>query len=314
MISNTGRRRARAARRQGPARQRLVRVLRAARQPADGRRGVPRARRFTARTRRRSRTTSSTRSSPRRKGGRCRRPPTPKTLRLDYKDPYAKKSAAAPVGGQTGSSDSVRATALPSHRLGAGHRHSRAVRARRGDDQQHDRRSDARHVAHVHHAALRHRARPGRDGLHADARLPHLHRQVAPHLHRPVRAAALRPVLRRRCRWARGAGFRSGSSTCSRRSSPRSASRWCSPSFSARTAARRRGPISPIGGVLTGHSARADREGAGSRHRGDAAAGLLRGRLPRRDAHAHLRHDVPLSASRGAGRVEVRAQGLPEIP
>ncbi len=48
-------------------------------------------------------------------------------------------------------------------------------------------------------------------------------------------------------------------------------------------------------------------------HGGDAAARLPRGRLSRRHADAHLRHDVPVSAPRGARRVEVRAQGLSEV-
>ena len=65
-------------------------------------------------------------------------------------------------------------------------------------------------VAPVHHAAVRHRARPDRDGRHADARLPHVHRQVAPHLHRPARAARSTCCSSARCRWARGAGFRLG--------------------------------------------------------------------------------------------------------
>ena len=72
VISNTGRAAA-AAKRQGSARQRLVRVLRAARQPADCRRRVPRARHPRRRTPRRSRITSSTRSSRRRTASRCRR-------------------------------------------------------------------------------------------------------------------------------------------------------------------------------------------------------------------------------------------------
>ena len=57
----------------GSARQRLVRVLRAARQPADCRRGLARARRCTAPTPRRSRITCSKRSSPSRTASRCRR-------------------------------------------------------------------------------------------------------------------------------------------------------------------------------------------------------------------------------------------------
>ena len=72
VISLEGGRRPR-ARPRGPARPRLVRVLRAARQPADCRRGVRRARRARRRTRRRSRSTCSRRSSPRRTAGRCRR-------------------------------------------------------------------------------------------------------------------------------------------------------------------------------------------------------------------------------------------------
>ena len=78
VISNQGKAAA-GKTRQGPARQRLVRVLRAARQPADRRRRVPRARRPRRRTPRWSRITFSTRSSRRRTAGRCR--PSPSSSR-----------------------------------------------------------------------------------------------------------------------------------------------------------------------------------------------------------------------------------------
>ena len=52
-----------------------------------------------------------------------------------------------------------------------------------------------------------------------------------------------------------------------------------------------------IGGALTLHAARADREGAGPRHGGHAAAGVPRGRLSRRDADAHSRRPVRCACS-----------------
>ena len=73
VISNAGQARPPGKTDEGSARQRLVRVLRAARQPADRRRRVPRARRARRQRRRRSRTTCWTRSSRSRKAGRCRR-------------------------------------------------------------------------------------------------------------------------------------------------------------------------------------------------------------------------------------------------
>ena len=145
VISNAGRQAA--ARRQGPARQRLVRVLRAAGQPEDRRRRVPRARHPRRATPRASRTTSSTRSSRSRTAGRCRRRRRTSRSRLDYKR-TVRPGCDIRAAVRRFRSD-VRTTTLLPHRLGAARRHPRAVRDRRRDDLQHDRGSARAASSHL---------------------------------------------------------------------------------------------------------------------------------------------------------------------
>ena len=120
VISNQGRAAARTT--QEPARPRLVRVLRAARQPGDRRRRVPRARHPQRRTRRRSRTTFSRRTSRRRKASRCRRRRRTRTCASIYRDPFARSGGGARSAAAT--ERHVRTPALLPHRLAAARRRS----------------------------------------------------------------------------------------------------------------------------------------------------------------------------------------------
>ena len=151
-------------------------------------------------------------------------------------------------------------------------------------------------VAPVRHAALRHRARPGRDGVHADARLPHVHRQVAPHLHRAARRCCVYVLF-----FGNGADGRAALDS-------RSAAFNLQPSEFAKVGVAL--VLAKFFGENRGaptldrsrhrrrahaHSVRADRQGTGSRHGGHAAAGVSGDRLSRRDADAHPRHRLFLA-------------------
>ena len=112
---------------------------------------------------------------------------------------------------------------------------------------------------------------------------------------------------------ARGGGFRSGSSTCSRRSSPSWPWRSCWRSSSARAgaAADRRRPADRRGAA--GRPVPADRAAAGPRHGGHAHPGLpgRRATWPAcRCAFWAFSRSPACSRRR---RLEVRAEGLPEV-
>ena len=249
VISNSRARRGRGQDRQGSARPRLVRVLRAARQPADCRRRLRRARR--ARAERRADREARARDVLREEGrpaaaaaaGRASRRRSCSATTAGDAGPPRRSPAAAR---STEPLSHVRTTPLLPHRLGAAGRDPRALRARRGDDLQHHRRSDARRCR----ACTSRSSTPSSSASVAMVVTLTLdYRTFTDKSHLIYIGAARRcsstSCSSATCRWARAAGFRSGRSTCSRRSSPRSAWRSCSRSSSARTAARRRGPIWP---------------------------------------------------------------------
>ena len=124
VISNQGRVAA-ARQRQGPARQRLVRLLRAARQPADRRRRLPRARHP------RRRTPPSVAHHildtffAKQDGRPLPPPPTHDDLRLDFTDPVRRSGTAATRRAASERGDMSRTTPLLPHRLGAARRGAR---------------------------------------------------------------------------------------------------------------------------------------------------------------------------------------------
>ena len=188
VISNQGKA---AARRndQRPARQRLVRVLRAARQPGDRRRRVPRARR--PRLERRADCASPDRHVLRQEGRAAAAAAADARHRLF---PTAQANAGA-----SWTNELVFERRLYYHIDWALLIAILALCAI-GVVMIYSTTSDpTRAASHMTcHADLRDRARPRRDARDADPRLPDVHRQIASHLHRPPGPARLRAVLRHR--------------------------------------------------------------------------------------------------------------------
>ena len=252
--------------------------------PTDRRRRVPRARRARRVTPRSFAHHMLDTFFAKQEAGRCLLRRRSRVAALRLSDCDGQKSTPA-----DSEAPDVRTTTLLSHRLGAGDRDARALRARRRDDQQHDVGSDARQLAPLHHPAVRHCDRAWRSRRHVGARLPRLHRQVALHLHRADRRAPLRDVLWHgadgrapldRARWLQPSAVRVREDRCRARAGEifRRKSRRARLAGSGDC----RGPHA--------HSARIDCQGTRPRHGGDARAGVPGSGLSRRDAHAHSRH------------------------
>ena len=276
VISNQGKA-ARGQDRQGPARQRLVRVLRAARQPADRRRRVRSSTACTARNAALVAHHMLDTFFAKKEGRPLPPPPSRRPSRLQRtrcREPTARTGRGS---GRSQNVSDVRTPPLLPHRLGAADRHPRAVRARRRDDLQHDRRSDARrrrtcYITQLYAIVL---------GLVAMVVTLTLdYRTFTDKSHLIYIGAARRCCSTccssARCRWARAAGFRSAVFNLQ----PSEFAKVGVALVLAKFFGENRGAPTwtdlAIGGALTAHAARADREGAGPRHGGDAAAGVPR--------------------------------------